>query len=1221
MRMLIRMVLSASFVALAMSAGFAQTIDTTGIFALPGPVYDGAYISTADSLAVLREERLADSLLPEKPDSGMALLKDALTRARAAIRGQDHVHIAALTYLIGFVYHQLDSMAAAAPYLEEYMRQARRTFCGRDHPAIAGALQLLAETRSCCDRFAEAEELLNQAIAMLRRLYSRDNVTLARCLDRLGRVYEVTARPQQAESLLVEALGMSRRIFSSDHEELAISINSLGQFLNNSGRAQEAEPLLAEAVAMYMRLFPEGTLDLAGSIMELAKCRHTLARFDEADTLFGRALAMFRSVDHDETEELAKSIGTYAQFQMARGQYAVAESLQMESVAMSRRLARGRDNKALACNLENHAALLGSLGRHEEALRYYDTAIAMLRRLSAGSDSRELSLCMSSMGSVYEQLGRHVEAERLLLDALAMQRRLHSGVDHPDLAQILVHVGIFHGDRGRHDEADTSLSQAVAMYRRLCNGHDSPDLAVALMNLVTARIGALHMRGVLALCEEGLAMSRRLYGAQSTMQLAFAVHDAAYCNMVFGCFAEADRLFAEALSLYTRLASGRDTPGLAECLQQMGMLRSIEVLNAEIHEAKGHYQEALQFCRMALAMRRRLYPDCRHRDLAFSINDMMTMHALLGNIDSAAYYCREFITCSNRQREYSEAFETEYEQETAAEQWRFANESTITFCLNHARERPDLAADVAGIAIANKCRALAGVSTRRRIIAGLLSTDATIRDLWTQINACEERIAELFEENALDSALRAKRRAESVSLNAALEAASKEMERLIAGRPHADVAADARQVQNLLRPDEAAVEFIRYRYYDGRYGGDSTMYCAAVLRGGGPAPGLVWLCNQPDIAKILGHEVGEWTSDCRSYIHDAGSCADLYDLVWRPVDSLLHGVRRVYISPDGLLNRVTFGLVQDSTGRRLQDRYELHYLTSSRDLTREQDSAPARGRPVAFLIGNPDFAVDSAALAIARGMEPSQLLGDTGVARSALPESDLHGVRSAQIGIRLSPLSATKAELSEVALVLRSHGYAVHLLDSVHATEEAFGRVQSPAVLHIATHGFTLDAPRRELDSGGSMVLRGGAYRMQDVNYPYLRTGILLAGADHAWTGHQPYTGIRDGIVTAFDISHMDFTGTELVVLSSCESGLGDILAGEGVFGLARAFRAAGARAVMMSLWKVPDKQTQELMELFYTNWLDKHMSKPEALREAQREMAGRYNDPYYWGAFVLVGA
>jgi CHAT domain-containing protein len=135
-----------------------------------------------------------------------------------------------------------------------------------------------------------------------------------------------------------------------------------------------------------------------------------------------------------------------------------------------------------------------------------------------------------------------------------------------------------------------------------------------------------------------------------------------------------------------------------------------------------------------------------------------------------------------------------------------------------------------------------------------------------------------------------------------------------------------------------------------------------------------------------------------------------------------------------------------------------------------------------------------------------------------------------------------------------------------------------------------------------------------------IRSGLILAGGNHAWkTGKPLRPDMEDGILTAYEISQMNLSNTELVVLSACETGLGDIEGNEGVYGLQRAFKIAGAKYLIMSLWQVPDFQTQELMTTFYKNWLEGKMSIPDAFRSAQGEMREKYQSPYFWAGFVLV--
>jgi len=179
----------------------------------------------------------------------------------------------------------------------------------------------------------------------------------------------------------------------------------------------------------------------------------------------------------------------------------------------------------------------------------------------------------------------------------------------------------------------------------------------------------------------------------------------------------------------------------------------------------------------------------------------------------------------------------------------------------------------------------------------------------------------------------------------------------------------------------------------------------------------------------------------------------------------------------------------------------------------------------------------------------------------------------------------------------------------------------SPRVLHLATHGFFFPDPEKTSAMFETSPTLGAAepvFKISD--HPMIRSGLLLAGGNHAWaTGKPLREGMEDGILTAYEISQMNLANTELVVLSACETGLGDISGNEGVYGLQRAFKIAGVKYLIMSLWQVPDKQTSLLMTIFYKKWIEENMAIPEAFRAAQKELREAGLDPYQWAGFVLV--
>jgi CHAT domain-containing protein len=221
-------------------------------------------------------------------------------------------------------------------------------------------------------------------------------------------------------------------------------------------------------------------------------------------------------------------------------------------------------------------------------------------------------------------------------------------------------------------------------------------------------------------------------------------------------------------------------------------------------------------------------------------------------------------------------------------------------------------------------------------------------------------------------------------------------------------------------------------------------------------------------------------------------------------------------------------------------------------------------------------------------------------------------------------LPGTEKEARYLYNLLLGLNFKVTMRLGYAGSEESFKQMDqngpSPSLLHIGTHGFFYPDPndttrrRANQDSGAPI------FKISD--HALIRSGLILAGANYAWGKKHPMQGMEDGILTAHEVSHMNLSNTQLVVLSACETGLGDIKGNEGVYGLQRAFRIAGAKNVLMSLWKVPDDATGQLMTRFYSNWLKQKKPLRESFEEAQQWLRGisGYENPYFWAGFVLIG-
>ena len=503
----------------------------------------------------------------------------------------------------------------------------------------------------------------------------------------------------------------------------------------------------------------------------------------------------------------------------------------------------------------------------------------------------------------------------------------------------------------------------------------------------------------------------------------------------------------------------------------------------------------------------------------------------------------------------------------------------------------DMRRDIEASGDAEALKLLGQLTAKRTQIAALVNTEPPDRELWRQ------QIDPLRSEaNEIEKAL--------VTRSSAF-AERKQLER-----------ATWQQVRDALKPGEAAVEFARFGFYDKKW--IDTKYVALVVTPETKVqPEYVFLGDdkqiEGDAILRFKHSVQARGFEAEPEAELPG--ADAYALIWKPLEKVLAGKTRVYLSLDGVLNQLPIGIIPTPDGKLLMEKYDLRLLSSTRDILR---SAPPPAATTALLVGDPVFDLSEEQQRVA--MEKLALPQPESPARVAalLPG----GVsRDQGSGSTLPQLPGTGAEVAAIAKLMQEHQWKTTVYTNELALKTVVERADSPRVVHLATHGFFLPDQQIKTDRMGQ-----GESQPTGIEDPMLRSGLYFAGANRTLAGKPAGEGLDNGVLTAMEAGNLNLRGTELVVLSACNTGQGDVKNGEGVFGLRRALEEAGAQAVLMSLWSVPDEETLELMQLFYKKWLG-GMEIHEALKEAQLEMREQVRKshngkdlPYYWGAFVLVG-
>ena len=395
---------------------------------------------------------------------------------------------------------------------------------------------------------------------------------------------------------------------------------------------------------------------------------------------------------------------------------------------------------------------------------------------------------------------------------------------------------------------------------------------------------------------------------------------------------------------------------------------------------------------------------------------------------------------------------------------------------------------------------------------------------------------------------------------------------------------DWKTIKEKLQPGEAAIELARFSWRDQVYYSDTAYYAAYIITAASTAPEVVYFSDDAATLdtkwyKVYKNNIRYKTDDKESYQH-----------FWKPVkDKLetLYGagtIKRIFLSPDGVFHLVNLSTLRNpATGQYLLDETEILYTATEADINR-----PAAAKTsTAVLFGRPSYesGVNNTA---------------AGIAKPAT-RSYVQNFKNGQI----ADLPGTEEEIH--AIIAAMSGSSIHATEYLReaATEDKLYTLRSPGILHIATHGYW--APAGDAVSDGYRVFNAMA-----------NSGLLFSGVVNYYKTI-PYPDAYDGILTAYEAQNLNMEHTALVVLSACETSLGEMDAGEGVYGLQRAFRAAGARAVMTSLWKVDDNATRDFMISFYQAYLSGN-NVANAYLSAQKQVRVKYPQPYYWGAFVMMG-
>ena len=1147
--------------------------------------------------AAARQRARAEQLAGEGDVDAAIEAAEAAARLCREAHGAEDLRVAAALELLAKLHLAADHLGAAC----EVRRQALQIVVSRlgaDHWRAVDARLAYEHCRQLSEMPSEEREQLASVLALVHAASRQadevptgdtfqtlrdalDDLTallgdahpiVAEVLDQLAALYYNRSEYDLAEPLYQRALMIRRRLLGSAHPLTASTWNDLGLLYHYAGKLDEAVAHLREALAVQRRsgeVTGEGFALIAAN---LAGTQRAVLDFAAAEALLREALQALEAPADDATATYAEIVYQYGDLCWDMRNYPRAEELYRRALVIWEQVADPSSPLT--------AMYWNNLGLAFEEFGDYALAESLFRRAlgiyaAAGDGYRQAyANALASLAGLYRTIGDYQAALPLMEQAVeTLSNAL--GPDDAFYAMSLANLGLLHSELGDQDAAGQTLERALAVQREQL-GLEEPACAVTLTNLAVVAFNRGELETAVSQLKETIAIRRHVLG-ESHPQLAISIGNLGTLYRRLGRFDEAARLAAEELEL-TEATLGRRHPHYAIALTHSAM----------VAEALGHPDEAIAYAEQAMHVEEKLL----HEVLGFTAETTMRSHLRMisGSLD---------LLLSLVSRHVDERPEL---AELALE-WSLRRKTVVLDALCHYRQlRRRLAEDV-----------------------GVMTTVAELR-------SAEVRERELALRPAVDGdAGSAAREREN------LRARILELEgQLHAQLPQRLADVDLKNVRARLSEDAALIEIARVRPFDfGAVGSDAVWqparYLALIARSDDHSVRLLDLGLAEEIDAEV-RDVRRALTDTPQTLQLAGEAAavELLREVQAPLDRRFRAVwdaaapaSSLFVAPDGELNRLPLAMLDDGAGGYLIQRYRLRYLSSPRDLLRTPH-APATGTTV---FAAPDFdrkTVDDA-IATSDLQDPGKI-----VSRSAPAGDAWYAIE--QRGLQWSALPGTMAEAAAIEAVLADGAFApVSIFVRDQALESRLKALPAPRVLHLATHGFYLPATETEaysvtpFDRGsgaGELAASALLSRLQEMQNPLLRSGLVLAGANTAAVARGTDD---DGWLTAAEIADLDLGGTQLVVLSACETGLGDLALGSGVSGLRRALSSAGAENVVASLFRVPDKETGELMQAFYRQLADGE-SIADALRGAQldaivrRRAAHGAAHPFFWAGFGVIG-
>ncbi|MDX6405799.1 MAG: hypothetical protein QOH70_3254 [Blastocatellia bacterium] len=984
----------------------------------------------------------------------------------------------------------------------------------------------------------------------------------------------------EALKVAEQALNIRENILGKEHLEVASSLNDLGDVRYRKDDLDGAEQAYQRALNIREKLLKPLDPDIAASLDGLGLVYYAQRNYDKADPLLRRALGIWEKALGPLNPNVAEPLDSIGGIYEAKGEFDKAEETYKRALSVRE---KGLDpgHPAIAASLSNLALMYHRNGQYSKAEPLYLRALPIIEL--QGKDHPEVAFVLNNLALLYRVKGNYAEAEKLYQRVLKIREK-EPGIQHQDYATTLNNLAMVYNAKADYEKAEPLFLQALSTFQTKL-GHNDPLVATALNNLAVLYAAKGDHAKAEQMYKSALKAREDKFGLEN-IAVAVSLDNLALLYMGDGDYGKAEPLLLRAQSIVDKNPNP-EHPEVARTYNILGLL----------DYSRGDYQKAEPFLRRALLIRSKAL-GTNHPDVASSDNNLAFLYEATGHITDAIESRVRGNDISENNIELNITTGSQRQKLLFLDTLSSETNATVSLHTQSAPTSPAALKLAFTTVLRRKGRALEAMTDsiatlRKRLDPRKQALIDELIDMRSYLSSLFVRgPGRLTSSQYQDLVKKIQDRIDELEA----EVSSKSAEVAIQNTP-----VTLELVQKAMPPNSALVEFVLYKPINVRATTTkdrtgAARYAAYVL----PSKGEPLWANLGEAEKV-----DDTINSTRGALRDPARREEvkplarkLDELVMAPVRRILRNETTLFLSPDALLNLVPFGALVDEQDRFLIERYSFIYLTSGRDLLRTKASTKSQNSVV---FADPDFGPEI--IAAAATTDPSN---------------------SCLSSVYFKPLPGTAAQ----AEALRGLIPGATILTRRQPTEAAIKRVKGPRILHVATHGFFLSCSEsgRPLIASAPDTMGGTSFMAEDqllandhrsgeLEDALLRSGLAFTDANRHKGGND------DGILTALEAASLNLWGTKLVVLSACDTGIGAVKSGEGVYGLRRALVLAGSESQVISLWQVSDRATRDLMVGYYRE-LNSGQGRSEALRQIQLCMLKSEDrwHPYYWAGFIHSG-